>query len=509
VTMMAKPNFAPDISRLGIFPLCVNQESVLVHRAIIRQSSGSPPPSLIRFGLRLEGHLQLERLQEALSHVIGRHPALRLSFADNIFIPPPERKSRFEAFRRTGIFEPGLFMQTVHEEAALPILEFDWAAMHQAELEVAISSLIQKEDSFHFKDSAKSRVRVSVVRASTTQSLVILTFDHLAFDGFSIAIIRQELEYFLCGQSSCDRHRELAASGLGFPGFAAWQNRVLPTPYFRSSMTFWRDQWAKFAPHRIPCEDLPFSRPAPQRPDSSFATEHGLFSKSDSVALKAFAIRAKNTVFAIFLAAFAIVLSEYTGRSSVVIWSHLLNRVQPRTTRSVGFFNNSHILGIDLPSQPTGFEIIRYVGSVVRAALAHQELPLPYLWSALKCCPRFPDAHVLMDFRTIPAVAIAGCSSGLKVERLSLPDPTTPRFSSLGVYVIDNSETIQLSVTYWSCRFSQPGVERLLRDLHSAVLNLMNDPGAICRRPRMSDHGPSSTMEEFLLLQSMSIPRGE
>jgi len=350
---MTSSRIALEVTGLGLFPVCFNQEATLLARAVIRQSGVSPLTSLIRFGVRIEGRLETEKLREALLKLVTRHPALRSSFSENVLLFPQERQARLEAFKRTGVFEQGLFVQRVHEPAAPPIIEADWTGMHEAEQDGALLRLLQNLDSQLFNASDTLRIRMSFIRKGLDHALLILVCDHLVFDGFSEGVIRKELEYLLCGQSEREGHHGADETPLGFHSFAAWQRQTLPTPYFRRSIIFWRDQWARFARYRISFEDLSFSRPATQPLDSSFATERLYLNKEEANTLKAFARNRRSTLFTVFLAAFAIVLSDYTSRSSVVIWSHFVNRVRLGSMGSVGSFANTHILGIDLSAALT------------------------------------------------------------------------------------------------------------------------------------------------------------
>jgi hypothetical protein len=498
-----------DLTALGTFPLCLNQERALLSSAALRQGPVVPPPSLIRFGLNLQGLRDSTAVREALQKVLDRHPALRCSFGPSLLPSPPERQERFEAFRRTGVFEPGMLVQTVHSGVVPALVELDWRELHDDGRKEALRGLVREEDLRWFSDTDTSRMRASLAWIGPTEAQLILTFDHVVFDGFSAAIVRREIERWLSDPAADDAQpRAGDGTGGGFPAFADWQTRTLKTTYFRSSIAFWRDHWAQFARHRIPTENLPFSLPPPKQPDFTFATERTALGADESAAVRAFASAERTTTFAICLAALARVLGSLTERSAVVVWSHLLNRVQPAAIGAAGFFVNTHMLGIDLRAANTGRALVRHAGRVMTSALAHQELPLPHLWSTLRCVPRFGDAHVLLDFRTLPAASEAA-GFGVRVDRCALPDPATPRFSSLGTYVLDTGQAIELSVTYWTAAFSQAGVQRMLHDLRTALLALVTDPDADCGSTLAGNRAPNARMEEFLLLDGGCIPLPE
>ena len=133
-------------------------------------------------------------------------------------------------------------------------------------------------------------------------------------------------------------------------------------------------------------------------------------------------------MFVIFLSALAIVLARYTGKPAVAIWSHLANRLQPNTLDVVGWFANTHILGIDLASNPTGEELLRQVHAVVAGAYSNQELPLPLLRRSVGPTPQVADATLLIDFTPARRPQLSGIRrNALEMEDSPLPESTTPR----------------------------------------------------------------------------------
>jgi hypothetical protein len=490
----------------GMLPLCITQERALLSRAIVGESPGAPPHSSVRFGLRLRGTLDSASLRQAFGQLLDRHPALRCSFVDNLSLPTLERKHRVASFGRTGVFDPGLFLQTIHEGNPLSLTELDWTTMPVAERDCALLELIAGADARPFNNLDVPRMRIAVIREGPDHALLLLTFDHAVFDGFSVLVVRNDLTRILSDLVEPKASGLAPAPALSFQAFAAWQSQALQTSYFRPSISFWRDQWSQFARYRIPFDDLPFSLPPPDRPDYTFTTHTAYLASEEAAGLNAFAAKAHTTIFAVLIAALARVLGEYTGRSAVAIWSHLLNRVRPGTMGSVGFFAHTHLLGIDLSSPTTNRQLVQHVGRVVMAALSHQELPLPYLWSTLKCGPRFPDAQVLIDFKS---AATSSSSSSLAVEPVALPEPTTPRFSALGVYVTERDNMIQISATYARCRFTETGVKTLLQDLRNTVIAILKDPDASCHTRSGPARVPHPRMNEFVLLDGARMPSVE
>ena len=217
----------------------------------------------------------------------------------------------------------------------------------------------------------------------------------------------------------------------------------------------------------------------------------------------------------IFLAACALALSHCTGKPAVAIWSHLANRRLPQTETAVGFFINSHLLGIDLSENPTGVELLGQVRRVVAGSLLHEQIPLLHLWRVLKCAPRFYDTAVLIDFLSEAMLSGGGdfrVSPGVEISIASLPDSLSPRFSALGLYIVEERARFSMSAQYAASRFQDDGVRELLENLKVLVLKLVTNADALSSQLVQDGNAAknigrsSNEMEEFILLDKRLIP---
>jgi hypothetical protein len=94
-----------------------------------------------------------------------------------------------------------------------------------------------------------------------------------------------------------------------------------------------------------------------------------------------------------------------------------------------------------------------------------------------------------------------------------LPQSSSPRWSSLGVYVTDNREQLSMSAEYLEERFPDVAIREMLQDLRQTVMTLVNSPEErIFKLPRISEsrskpRGPhDSRMSEFLVIGGDSLP---
>lgn len=462
----------------------------------------------MRLGFRFVGTLHRDALERALNGIVERHSAFRMAFLDNAAISGIEREQRLITFSRTGVFEPGVYSQFVMQQADLTIREYNLSAYEEAEQNEAFELLLKEEYLRHFQWWSPPLIRAILFKINNTEHVLILVIDHIICDGFSLSIIRRDLKalyrYF---SGACSPPPE--SDGISFPEFVSWQNRTSIGSHFNHALNYWRDQWATFGSARLACEDFSFTLPHPKTVDFVFATEQLKLNTELSEGIRAFSRKRNVTPFMFFFAGFAFTLSQYTGKTQIGAWSHFANRIHARTRKTVGYFVNSHLLGVDLSQGQSSLELLEQVKTRVGQAIAHQEMPLPYLWRVLRCAPRYPDPMILMDFTQVAGTKQIG--SDVDVTDLPLRHSSSPRLSALAVHVVDNGEQFTLFCKYTASRFRAAHIQELLGTLSLAASLIITDPKAELNKlisvPQTQVSKSSTNMGEFILLDSHQIPQ--
>lgn len=490
-------------------PLCMNQESPLVMRELARRKSIEISPSHIHLVLRLQGDLDVGVLESAINHIVRRHPGLRLAIFPNLGISRQERESRLRAAARTGICQPGLYLQSVERAANVSLRASDFSGT--GEVESALSRILEEDGTQIF--DAPPRIRASLLKFSKSEHLLVLTIDHIAADGWSLQIIRKELE-ILYAQSLSGGSPSITMPSISFPDFAVWQNSAANTGYFDRHVRYWRGKWSRFGAYRLSFDDIPFTLPSKQR-GFDFRSLRMYFESRLSLTIRAFARTRRLSIHMIFLAAYVLLLHQYTGRRAVTVWGHFSNRRRSETQDVIGYFANTHILGFDLSSDPTGSDLLNQARSVVSEAADHEEMPLPYLWRTLRCHPLMLDPSVLIDFRTATKASRVdtGIEAGLRITEVPLPNISSPRSASLGTYVTDHGDRLSVRVQYATDRFPRTAIKHMLEDLQAILVRIIEEPTSkasgfrhVVGRYSVSARAPDSSMSEFVVVGSELIP---
>lgn len=485
----------------------LNQERILLERHRARLAAATEPFSHLRFGLNLQGILDGEHLRAVLHTMIARHTALTTAAFENKQLSHDDRKRRLELFLKMGLFDPGLFLQTVEQKFDVDIRVEDLTPCDPAQRTETIHDLVNSYDTSVFAAEQRPKMRAHLIKKDTDSHLLLIYLDHLFADGLSLDVCRRDF-CSIFGAGDCFATPPGLNKCLSFQSFVEWQNRTLQTSYFDNSIAFWRRQWSEFAGGRIAFEEFPFSESGLQSPEEILGTKVESFDENDVLRLRNCARSSKTTLFVMFLAAYSILLRAYTNKSVLAVWCHLANRVLPGTAGTVGLFKNSHILGVEILPGMSGTDLIAHLRRIVAQAIVHQEMPLEHLWTALRCIPRDGDAAVLIDFRT--TIAADHTVGDLKISSARLPPICrSPRFSAFGLYIVDEGDRLSTSVQYLTSRFRESGVQEFLRQLKNVCMELALHPERPVARLKCLEEFPAGrTADSGHLGEFTVLPNG-
>ena len=169
-----------------------------------------------------------------------------------------------------------------------------------------------------------------------------------------------------------------------YTDYAYWQREWLREQRVEELTTYWRERLTG-----VPVVEFPTDRPRPAEATFDGRTlRHHV--PADVVAdLTALARETGTSPFAVYLAAFLIVLHRHTGQEDLTVGSASANRGRTEVEPLIGYFVNMLVLRTDLSGDPTVRELISRVHAVVRDAMAYGELPFDRVVDAVRP-PRDP-----------------------------------------------------------------------------------------------------------------------
>ncbi|MEI2430264.1 amino acid adenylation domain-containing protein [Lysobacter yananisis] len=300
----------------------------------------------IALPLRLRGALDVAALRAALDALSARHAGLR---------------SRFVAVGG----EPRL--QLAPETSAFALRECDLRGAGDA----ALRDALQREAETTFDLERGPPARALLARSGDDEFHLLLTLHHLVADGESLRPLARDLSAlyaaFVQGRSD-----PLPPLPWQFPDYAAWQQRRLDQ---REAVDALQQHWRTALADAPALLDLPTRQPRPPLQSFDGALLPLRIEPALAEALRRRARRHGTSLFALVLAAWALVLSRLSGQSEVVVGAPNAQRDWAGSEALIGFFVDTLALRIDLSGEPDADELIERAR---RSALDAQDHALPF-----------------------------------------------------------------------------------------------------------------------------------
>jgi len=404
------------------------------------------------FALWLEGSLDRPALRRALQGLVDRHEGLRT------------------VFRAQG-GEPFQVVRQV-QEAELPWREERAPGATLEERRGAALALARQETARPFDLAADPLLRSLLIEITPESFVLVLTFHHIAIDGWSIASLMAEL------QAAYDAWRSGGAPSVPPPALqiadvALWQQEAFGGEGLRAQLDYWKERLAGAATTL----DLPADRARPAVQSFRGALVCSEVPVDLYARLERLAREQQATLSMIFLAAFQALLSRTTGQDDVVVAMGVAGRSRPELEPVVGFLVNTLALRTRFDGDPTFAALLARVRDGVLGAMDHAEAPLDSVLEELRL-PRStshtPLAQVLFFFQNHPAHAVELAGLRVGVVDLRLVSPGTAQ-GDLTLFVNEHAER-ELMFEFNTDLFEAATIERLAGHLLTLLAAAVEEP---------------------------------
>ncbi|MDX2184079.1 MAG: amino acid adenylation domain-containing protein [Gemmatimonadaceae bacterium] len=293
--------------------------------------------------LRMVGALDRAALDAAFATIIGRHDALRSTFA-----------------------EDGLSL-FVNREWSVPIEWHDWSDRPRPEalrrLEATRDEAVRRPFDLH----RGPLVRATVVRLAADDHALILTSHHLVCDGWSLGVVTDELG--ACYRAIVDGVPFERPVPAQYAEYAAREVARTASPDGDADLGFWVRQFATVpAPLSLPT-DRP--RRVPRRVTS--ARVDAVLPAALVADIRRLAAATGGTTFGVLFAGFSMWLSRLTGDTDFVVGIPAAGQSAADMPSLVGHCVNLLPVRVTLSPDAPADACIRGVQDSLFAALEHQE----------------------------------------------------------------------------------------------------------------------------------------
>ncbi|MBI3773020.1 MAG: amino acid adenylation domain-containing protein [Gammaproteobacteria bacterium] len=253
--------------------------------------------------------------------------------------------------------------------------------------------------------------RVHLYQRTDSRWLAVVVVHHVLLDFWSLGLLLQEV----AGRLGIAERSTQPLEGSGYGQYAHAQQIRQTDPALRDrDLKYWRDQ-LKGAP---PVHSLPFDAPRPALQEYDGHTLPFVFDATVSESIRRVAREESATPFMVLLAAYSVLLRQFSGDDDLVIATPVAGRTERSQRMQLGQYVNTVALRVQLDDSISFSNLLQQVRDVVVGALRHQDFPFSSLVEEL--APRrdpsyAPIAQLGFSWERLPLLA--------EFEHFFLADP--------------------------------------------------------------------------------------
>jgi aspartate racemase len=432
----------------------------------------------IPFAHRLRGELSVDGLGRALAEIVRRHESLRTRFA------APDGEPMQE------ILPPEAVPLPVEDLSGYPDHDREPEATRRSEAEAHIGFDLERGPLFRFR----------LLRLSERDHLLLMTFHHIIFDGWSEGVFFRELAA-LYASTLKQEPSSLPEPALQYPDYALWQRRAFEGGKLSHSLAYWKRTLAGVPP----LLDLPTDFPRPAVPASLGSEKTLAIEKEIYGALVELSRRENVTLFLTLLTVFNVLLHRYSGQDDIVVGTPVAGRHHHGTETAIGFFVNTLALRTDCAGEPTFLQLLRRVRETVLGAFDNQDVPFEKVVEAV--CPErqasvSPLVQILFALQKlgVPFTSM----DGLTVTDVH-PALRRAKFD-LVMSVMESEGGIVLGAEYSTGLFEERTIRNMLRHFDFLLRSVVSAPEGRISDLRMIDQAGEEELVALGTGHSVSFP---
>jgi len=398
----------------------------------------------------LQGEIDLSVLCKAYQAIVDRHEIFRTSYQQKDGVP----------------------VQVIHQNIVIQIPLIDLTDLSGSEQKIKFQKVIDKESKTPFNMSVAPLMRMCVVKLSDQHHVVLQTIHHIAYDGWSLAIIYNELKSLYDAFAEV-RENPLADLDIQYADYASWMRGRLDSPDMQEKLNFWKQNLAG----DLPVLELPVDKPRPATQSYNGALHRIKFSSELTSTLNEFASKNECTVFMVLMTAFKILLHRYTGETDIIVGTPVANRNYYQIEKLIGLFVNSLVLRANLEDDPDVIKLLARVRETASQAFDNQEVPFEKIVDELNIerdVSHNPVFQVMFAYQNTPDLPAKIGGADMELEIL---DNDTSVFD-ITLNLHDSASGIYGYIEYCTDVFEAQTIERMAEHYKNLLESMIANPAS-------------------------------
>jgi non-ribosomal peptide synthetase component F len=254
--------------------------------------------------------------------------------------------------------------------------------------------------------------------------------------------------------------------------YAVWQREWLEGEVLEEQLGYWKEKLADMTVIELPSdrERVEGGRPRGAKIEIEVGEEV-------TKGLRELSRRESVTLFMTLLAAFKVLLNQYTGQHDVALGTDIANRNRAELEGVIGLFINNLVLRTSLAGDPTFKELLNRTRETTLEAYARQDLPFERIVEELqpeRNLSNMPLFRVLFVLQNIPVKSIE--IDSLKVTVLNIEAGTSKY--DLSLFLEETRTGLAGAIEYNANLFDQTTIERMRGDFQTLLAEIVANPGS-------------------------------
>ncbi|MDU0072246.1 MULTISPECIES: non-ribosomal peptide synthetase [Bacillus] len=310
---------------------------------VLQQLEGAEKSYNMPSVLRLEGKLDLKRLEEAARMLVMRHEAFRTSFH----------------------IEDGEPVQRIRKDTGFTV---DVINAEEREAEKLIKEFIRP-----FDLAEAPLFRMNLIRLAEEKHLLFVDMHHIISDGASVSVLIDELTRLYAGET-------LEPLRIQYKDYTVWQRAFLQTGRDKKLEEYWLRELGG----ELPVLALPTDYPRPSV--QTFEGDRIAFTINQKLvrALRKLAQETGTTLYMVLLASYSAFLSKLSGQKDIVVGSPAAGRSHGDLDKIIGMFVNTLAMRTHPQGEKTFAAFLKEVKETSLGAYEHQDYPFEELVEKLE-----------------------------------------------------------------------------------------------------------------------------
>ncbi len=372
-----------------------------------------------------------------------------------------------EAFRTVFVTGQDDIVQQIHPRVAMYVIESRIDTVSDGEIERCLVEQSLEMASAPFSLETAPLIRFHVFRIAEDDHALLVTAHHLVADGRALEILGGQLADIYNGLLE-NAGANLRQANESYLEHCRWQRSAQGEGEITKSLSYWRER-LKDAPARLA---LPYDRTG----ERTFVGERidTILPADTEQALSELARAETVTLFMVYSAAYAALLSALSGQTQVIFGIPVANRERPETRHVVGQFANTIPILVDCSGALTFRELLARTKEAVLQAVDHQHAPFRLI---AKCLPAprigLNDPRLQAALSFVPPFALPNLS-GIETRQVPIGQPIAKCDMTIELHGTESGTAC--SLVYDSGRFHRSSMEPVLDRYVSLLTSAADNP---------------------------------